>query len=266
MAGIFQVLWGAGDGTFKKAAPLTGLDGKNLIIPIKDESEMTLNICTRPSAVDWDGDGDLDLVVGNFAGTFYLFNGQGKGGFDAAPQPLSTGNEPLQIASAHSDPFPVDWDGDRDIDLVSGSNGGGVYLAENSAGPGKPPVLKPFSVLIASGNQREYGQVLKEDELTGPSASTRVWVDDVNDDGNLDVLVGDRVTLVSPAPGLSEEEFKAKQADWQTKFTEAANAMNTATDEKGRNEANQRYVELHNQRSEFMAEKMTGFVWLYLQK
>ena len=44
---------------------------------------MTENICTRPFAVDWDGDGHLDLVVGNFAGTFYWFKGEGKGKFSA---------------------------------------------------------------------------------------------------------------------------------------------------------------------------------------
>jgi hypothetical protein len=266
MAGIFQVLWGAEDGTFKKAAPLTGLDGKNLIIPIKDESEMTLNICTRPSAVDWDGDGDLDLVVGNFAGSFYLFNGQGKGGFDPAPQRLTSGEESLQIAGAHSDPFPIDWDGDGDIDLISGSNSGGVYIAENEAGPGKAPQLKPFAVLIPAGQQRDYGAVLDEKELTAPGASTRVWVDDVNGDGKLDVLVGDRVTLISPVAGLDAEAFKKKQADWQEKFNAASAALGTAKDEKERNEANQKYLELYNSRSEFMTEEMTGFVWLYTQK
>ena len=34
MAGLFQVLWGKSDGTFKKAAELNGTDGKPLIIPV----------------------------------------------------------------------------------------------------------------------------------------------------------------------------------------------------------------------------------------
>ena len=35
MAGLFQVLWGQADGTFKKAETLNGSDGQPLIIPVE---------------------------------------------------------------------------------------------------------------------------------------------------------------------------------------------------------------------------------------
>ncbi len=85
MAGLFQVLHGKADGTFRRAEVLKGTDGEPLIIPLNGR-QMTENICTRPFAVDWDGDGRLDLVVGNFAGTFHLFKGQGKGKFRRCPK------------------------------------------------------------------------------------------------------------------------------------------------------------------------------------
>ena len=85
MAGLFQVLHGKPDGTFGRAEVLKGTDGKPLIIRNPDRQEMTENICTRPFAVDWDGDGQLDLVVGNFSGTFYWFKGQGNGKFPPKP-------------------------------------------------------------------------------------------------------------------------------------------------------------------------------------
>jgi hypothetical protein len=37
-------------------------------------------------------------------------------------------------------------------------------------------------------------------------------------------------------------------------------------DEKPRNEAQQRVQKLYSERSQFMKEDRTGFVWLYLQK
>jgi WD40 repeat protein len=266
MAGLFQVLWGQPDGTFKKAVTLSGNDGKPLIIPVEGNN-WTKNICTRPFAVDWDGDGHLDLVVGNFAGTFYLFKGQGKGKFLPEPEEIKASEQPLKIEGHHSDPFVVDWDGDGDLDLLSGSSEGGVQWAENRAGPGKPPQLELFRPLIKHGPQVEYGQILREADLKEPLSCTRFWVDDFNSDGKLDVLVGDLVTLISPADHLTEKEFKTKFADWNKSINEASTQMNsTVNDQKKRNEGQQRFQELYNQRSEFMKEDSTGFVWLYLQK
>jgi hypothetical protein len=154
--------------------------------------------------------------VGNFSGTFYWFKGEGKGKFRPKPELLKSGKEPLRIQGHHSDPFVIDWDGDGALDLISGSSNGGVQWAKNRAGQGKPPDLGPFEWLIKPPSRPiEYGQLLSEEELTGPTTSTRVWVADVNGDGKLDVLVGDSVTLLAPAKGVSAEEFKKKFAAWQ---------------------------------------------------
>jgi VCBS repeat protein len=266
MAGLFQVLYGKGDGTFRKAEVLKGTDGQPLIIPADREKQLTEKICTRPFAVDWDGDGHLDLVVGNFSGTFYWFKGQGKGKFLPKPELIKAGGSPLRINGAHSDPFVIDLDGDGALDLVSGSSDGGVYWAKNKAGKGKMPDLEPFRPLIKPGKLVKHGQPLRESDLTGPTHATRVWVADVNGDGKLDLLVGDCVTLVSPVKGISDTEFAKKYADWDKEFQAAQAALNSARDDASRKKATEAYQTLYRQRSEFMHEEMTGFVWLYLQK
>src|SRR5688500_1147808 len=164
MAGLFQVLYGKADGTFRKAEVLNGVDGEPLIIPISGQDQQLENICTRPFAVDWDGDGHLDLVVGNFSGTFYWFKGECKGKFRPKPEAILTGGKPLRVEGHHSDPFVIDWDGDGDLDLLSGSSSGGVQWAENNAGKGKPSELRPFQALIKPGRSVEYGQILKEED------------------------------------------------------------------------------------------------------
>ena len=271
MAGLFQVLHGKADGTFRKAEVLKGTDGEPLIIPVRSKpgkgDDWINNICTRPFAVDWDGDGHLDLVVGTFAGTFYLFKGQGDGKFLPKPDEIKAGEQPLKVEGHHGDPFVVDWDGDGDLDILSGSSEGGVQWAENGAGPGKPPQLRPFRSLIEPSRRTEYGQILRDSDLKAPLSDTRIWVDDVNSDGKLDILVGDNVSLISPADHVAESEFKQKFADWNKSLTEVSKAMNSAeSDPKKQSEAQQRFQQVYNQRSEFMKEDRTGFVWLYLRK
>ena len=282
MAGLFYVLRGQAGGTFKKAAVLNGTDDEPLIIPIESEKSQTENICTRPFAIDWDADGDLDLVVGNFAGTFYVFTGEGDGKFLPKPEQIMAGNDPLRIEGAHSDPFVIDWDADGDLDLLSGSSNGGVQWAENQAGPAKSPQFKRFRTLIKPKPQRGYGSLLSEADLTGPVNSSRVWVDDVDSDGKRDLLVGDCVTLISPAEGVGEKEFKKKFAEWQ-KALDAASAKLSAQDDQEEQDQEEQdgeeddkkekakekrksFSEVYDERNEFMNEERTGFVWLYRQK
>ena len=228
MAGLFQVLWGKSDRTFQPAEALKGTDGNPLLIPVGTDTNSWIDgICTRPTAVDWDGDGHLDLITGNFSGTFYLFMGEGKGRFQPKGELVTSENGPLKIRGHHSDPFMIDWDRDGDLDLLSGSSEGGVEWSENTADKGKPPKLKPFRSLIDPTPAFERGGRLSEADLKGPTRNTRIFVDDVNNDGKLDILVGDSVTLVSPAAGLTDEEFKTKSAEWQKEWEAALAAMNS---------------------------------------
>src|SRR5262249_6244352 len=121
--------------------------------------------------------------------------------------------------------------------------------------------------LIKPGRNIQYGELVNEEELTGPTTSTRIWVADVNGDGKLDLLVGDSVTLLAPANGVSAEAFKKKFAAWQEAVQRASKELSSeSADQAKRQKANEEFNKVYNQRNEFMKEDRTGFVWLYLQK
>jgi hypothetical protein len=77
--------------------------------------------------------------------------------------------------------------------------------------------------------------------------------------------VGDSVDLIAPAKGLSAEEFTKKFSDWQNAVATASKAASSGTD-TDRTKAHAEFSRIYNQRTEFMKEDETGFVWLYVRK
>jgi hypothetical protein len=284
-AGHILLLRGEGDLNFAAATPIRNKDGNpvtNLEIPQADNERITLNICTHQHAVDYEGDGDLDLVVGCFASNFYLHEQQ----TDGATAGLRSTSQQFGIKSTshHTSPHLVDWDGDGDLDLLSGSADGGALISHNT-GTREKPVWSDFQQLIPPTADREQFASSREDDVR-PAPATRIWATDWNHDGELDLLVGDCVTLVRPAKGVSREEFERRRQELDQKIaelaarqsktseryvqaSEKAKAEGTKVDAKLQAEYDalqEEFGRLRQSKSEFQDSESTGFVWLYLRK
>jgi hypothetical protein len=92
-----------------------------------------------PVAFDWDMDGDADLIVGDEDGRVALVENLGIAKPGTAPafaQPVYFQQEADTLkCGALATPFGVDWDGDGDIDIVSGNTAGYIEFFENLSGP-----------------------------------------------------------------------------------------------------------------------------------
>jgi len=175
--------------------------------------------CTSAWALDWDRDGDLDLLLGDYdGGSVYLRVNEGT---LAAPRfatknvLVAAADGPVQVGKVATLRL-VDHDGDSVPDLLIGSMGdsfgaspgGGVFVYRG----------------IAGGDTMQFGErrTLLEPSPKGAGGPTRpdagLYMDlaDHDGDGDLDLIVGGYSLWHPPAPELTDaqqEQLAAMKAE-----------------------------------------------------
>jgi len=134
-----------------------------------------------PNFADFDGDGDLDLICGEFIDKFTWFENTADRARPkyAAGRHLTYRGKPLKMDLCMIVPVALDWDRDGDTDLVVGQEDGRVALVENT---GK--VIGGMPQFLPAQFFQQQADMLKFGALVTPCSF------DWDNDGDEDLICG----------------------------------------------------------------------------
>ncbi len=154
--------------------------------------------CTSSSAFDWDGDGDFDLLLGDYyGGRLYLRINEGsakKPAFAATNTPVEAGGQPLVVSGKLAAPCIVDWDEDGTLDLLISTADGGLYFFRNTGSATDTQFAKAETLIAPTKSPFAGGEITAGPLPIGPNTSFHVQPCDYDGDGDLDLLIGGRST------------------------------------------------------------------------
>ena len=266
---------GEGKGQYAAGQKLKDVSGADLNSggKWKSENEPDMDsLAAAPYAADMDGDGDFDLLVGNIAGRVILIPNEGTAKepkfTGAHRRALQAGGEDLRV-EGDAGPTMADWDGDGLADLIVGGGNGAVNLYRNEGTAKAPKFLKAVALVSVGGG---HGVVAHGNQPTGPGMRSKACVTDYDDDGILDLLVGDFASVSLPEPVLDDAQ-KAKKAELeaaQAKVMEEYQKLaeeHLAPDDPKMQAMSEKLSKIYQDLRPLQAgQEMHGWVWFFRGK
>ena len=157
--------------------------------------------CPSPNFADFDNDGDLDLLCGEFLDGFTYFENVGsrtKPVYRDGQRVRLLDGEPLKMDLEMIVPIAFDWDKDGDLDLIVGDEDGRVAFIENLNRPDDRQLQSPRKLNFA--RPRYFQQ--EADTLKCGALATPCGVD-WDGDGDIDIVSGNTAGYIEFFENLS---------------------------------------------------------------
>lgn len=162
-------------------------------------------------AVDWDADGDLDLVTGNIKGQVHLVPNEGSRAEPSYGEPVKLDvDSDLRGRGGDSGPIIADWDQDGLGDLLVGMGDGSVLWFPNTGSSGAPEFGEAEELVPKSPFGFDLQNARPDEGQWG--ARVKIHVTDFNGDGRVDLLLGDRSGSPRKETDISDKDRKAAAA------------------------------------------------------
>lgn len=199
---------GLGKGRFAAREVIRDKSGKP-ILKVSNQKHPVESFGSWMALVDWDDDGDLDILVGTYDGKMFLRRNEGtrtKPVYSDTNEWVMVSNKKVRVPGGeHASPVIADWDGDSLWDILTGCADGGVYWYRNIGKKGQARFAPPVA-LVPKHEGMGYSELLDAGQEPRPGIRSQIAVADYDGDGKLDLLVGDFCTYFHVKPDLAPDQ------------------------------------------------------------